>query len=67
VVEVYCEVTIGYNPRSDARGSICQEDPAAPGGNKSTSIGIQINGNDNFITDTIIFEFTHIGGSSPGR
>eukprot|EP00037_Helgoeca_nana_P018239 m.174645 g.174645 ORF g.174645 m.174645 type:complete len:662 (-) comp24362_c0_seq1:222-2207(-) len=46
---------------SDARGSVCQEDPNGPGGNKSTSIGVQINGNDHFLTDVIVFEFTHIG------
>lgn len=46
---------------SDARGTLCQEDPAGPGGKKSKSIGVQINGADNFMTDVIVFEFTHIG------
>eukprot|EP00040_Diaphanoeca_grandis_P012771 m.64650 g.64650 ORF g.64650 m.64650 type:complete len:671 (-) comp23458_c0_seq2:116-2128(-) len=46
---------------SDARGSVCQEDPDGVGGNKSKSVGIQINGNDHFVTDVIVFEFTHIG------
>ena len=46
---------------SDARGSVCQEDPDAPGGNKSQSVGILINAPDNIVTDVIIFEFTHVG------
>eukprot|EP01052_Picozoa_sp_SAG31_P000616 SAG31_NODE_17_length_35773_cov_25.999271_41_plen_200_part_00 len=29
---------------SDARGSLCQEDPDAPGGNTSRSVGVRING-----------------------
>ena len=47
--------------RLQARGSVCQEDPDAPGGNKSQSVGIQINGPDNIVTDVIVFEFTHVG------
>lgn len=46
---------------SDARGSVCQEDPDKPHGNRSTSIGVQINGNDHFMTDVIVFEYTHVG------
>lgn len=46
---------------SDARGRICQEDPDAPGGNKSHSVGILIDAPDNIVTDVIVFEYTHIG------
>jgi hypothetical protein len=46
---------------SEARGQICQEDPNRPGGNASKSIGILINGNDNFLTDVIVFEYTAVG------
>jgi hypothetical protein len=46
---------------SDARGSVCQEDPSAPGGNKSHSVGILIDSADNIVTDVIVFEYTHIG------
>lgn len=46
---------------SQARGQICQEDPDGKGGNVSKSIGVQINGNDNFMTDVIVFEYTAVG------
>jgi hypothetical protein len=46
---------------SEARGQICQEDPDGKGGNISKSIGVQINGNDNFMTDVIVFEYTAVG------
>lgn len=49
---------------SDARGSVCQENPDGPGGNKSTSIGVQINGNDHFLTDVIVFEVRDLFNSS---
>ena len=45
------------------KGQTCQEDPNKPGGNASKSIGVLINGNDNFLTDVIVFEYV---GAPPG-